>query len=532
MSSGNQTGANSTVKRMEFEFHGKSYKFTINPDTYSQKEPNRVNVTQTKGGAFVEAFGAGLPEITISGTTGFKVGTENPETGFEKFKELKELIKSVYSSVQDGSEITESLFFYNYTDEEYWATYPDSFELTRSKSQPLLYHYSIHLICLGKIGEWSPDTGEENAGVGNPNGVTMTHTSTMEDTDSGTTTNKEDESETNSNKDAVKTQTPTVEPTEKKESKSLLEKFKDGVKDIKNSKFVKEVQDIYGTYKAVKNEVNKVKNSELGKLFNKSNSSSSSAGKYMYNAPSVSMNVGIQNSSSLGTSNSMEESSKVQEVLKNYAKILADNFAPLVGCKFGNEGWCPTVAYGVTTQLSVTNMGCTNVGDASCKEGYKAYSFSSSLTGLDLEIFAKANAMDTNIVDATYVTGTESSLQDRMIAFARKSTITDSTIYTAIQNNSCVRYTELYNEILLTLLMSFSVRYCLMKYTQDYELNNTILSSDTLTKISNNIDYIKYKLRTLKETTETYSVSYIIAQLSVLQQNILQTKSSIMMYLK
>lgn len=532
MSSGNQTGANSTVKRMEFEFHGKSYKFTINPDTYSQKEPNRVNVTQTKGGAFVEAFGAGLPEITISGTTGFKVGTENPETGFEKFKELKALIKSVYSSVQDGSEITESLFFYNYTDEEYWATYPDSFELTRSKTQPLLYHYSIHLICLGKIGEWNPDTGEENAGVGNPNGVTMTHTSTMEDTDNGTTTNKEDESETNSNKDAVKTQTPTVEPTKKEKGKTLLEKFN----DLKNSKFIKEVQDIYGTYKTIKNEVDRVKNSELGRLFNKSNSSSSTAGKYMYNAPSTSINSSIQNDNNLNTSNSTEVSSKVQEVLRNYSKILADNFAPLIGCKFGNEGWCPTVAYGVATQLDVTNMGCTNVGDASCKEGYKAYSFSSRLTRLDLEVYAKAVAMDTDVVDSTYVTGTmyaiESSLQDRMKAFARKSAITDSTIYTAIQNNSYVKYTEMYNEILLTLLMCFSVRYCLMKYTQDYELNNTILSSNTLTKISNNIDYIKYKLGTLKETTETYSVSYVIAQLSVLQQNILQTKSSIMMYLK
>ena len=74
--SGNMNTSTKTLKRMEFEFKGQSYRFVLNPETYEQSEPGKVTITQTKGGAFVEAFGAGIIEITISGTTGFKKRTQ------------------------------------------------------------------------------------------------------------------------------------------------------------------------------------------------------------------------------------------------------------------------------------------------------------------------------------------------------------------------------------------------------------------------------------------------------------------------
>lgn len=159
-----QSNGVDTIKRMEFEFKGKEYYFVLNPEEYSQTEASRSTVTQTLGGAWIDAFGAGLVEITFSGTTGFKNGTDNPADGFEKFKELRDTLRSVYNDVKAGEVVTETLKFYNFTDEEYWEVYPDRFSLKRSKTRSLLYMYDIRLIALKKLSEGKQAGGR----IGNP----------------------------------------------------------------------------------------------------------------------------------------------------------------------------------------------------------------------------------------------------------------------------------------------------------------------------------------------------------------------------
>ena len=188
--SGNHTSSSRPLKRMEFEFNGVSYKFALNPETYNQQENGILTATKTKGGAFLEAFGPDIPEIDIAGTTGFKNNTGDPESGYQKFKALRDMIKSVYDNVTDGSEITTFLNFYNYTDNEYYVTYPSKFELSRSKSQPLLYKYSIHLFCLRRIGEAAPDTTVTT--IGNPIGIEKTTDLTLRDSSTVNTSNVED----------------------------------------------------------------------------------------------------------------------------------------------------------------------------------------------------------------------------------------------------------------------------------------------------------------------------------------------------
>lgn len=185
--SGNANTATKTLKRIEFAFKDSAYRFILNPETYEQSEPGRVNITSTKAGAFIETFGAGIIEITISGTTGFKNSTQRAESGYEKFKELRNIIKSVYQDVVDGSEVKDYLNFYNFTDNEYYVTYPEKFELSRSKSQPLLYKYNIHLYVIRGIGDPEPDTSVTV--MGNPMGVESTYEVTLEASDVETTTN-------------------------------------------------------------------------------------------------------------------------------------------------------------------------------------------------------------------------------------------------------------------------------------------------------------------------------------------------------
>jgi hypothetical protein len=150
MSSNNQSDGVFTLKRIEFYFNGQSYKFALNPEEYSQSETNRVTVTQTKGGAWVDEFGAGLPTITFKGTTGFKNGTKSGTTGYTKFNELRTQIRDIYDRVSPGTVIPDNkeVYFYNYTDGDYWVVVPKTFELMRTVARPLLYTYNIELICL------------------------------------------------------------------------------------------------------------------------------------------------------------------------------------------------------------------------------------------------------------------------------------------------------------------------------------------------------------------------------------------------
>ncbi|MMZ43501.1 hypothetical protein D1872_50530 [compost metagenome] len=183
------------LKRIEFEFMGNSYKFVLNPEEYRQTEPARVTVTQTKGGAWVDNFGDGVPMIQFKGTTGFRspearryldnapVTNNNQQrwlenilrnpnasseekrwamnklestlTGFLKFKELRDLIRKVKNSVPLGAAIPagKELIFHNYTDDEHWIVVPRTFELMRSIARPLLYQYDIQLICIRQASQ-------------------------------------------------------------------------------------------------------------------------------------------------------------------------------------------------------------------------------------------------------------------------------------------------------------------------------------------------------------------------------------------
>lgn len=156
-----------TLKRMEISYGDTSIKFAVNPEDYTQKEPNKATITQTKGGAWIDAWGAGIVELTIKGITGVKgSGGSNIDTGYQRWKELRNLFRKVYEAITDGEEVTELIKFYNFTDNEYFYCYPTQagIELYRSKSRPHIYQYTINLWGIHRIGEPETSSGV----VGNP----------------------------------------------------------------------------------------------------------------------------------------------------------------------------------------------------------------------------------------------------------------------------------------------------------------------------------------------------------------------------
>lgn len=168
--SGNAT-INNSLKRMELTYKDTVFKFAINPSDYTQKQPNRATITQTKGGAWIDAWGAGIVEFSIKGITGVSgrkvAGAEHSvDIGYQRWKELKELFQQIYQDIQDGEPVTELIKFYNYTDNEYWYCYPTQtgIELYRNRSKPHVYQYTINLWGIKRIGEPDTTTGV----IGNP----------------------------------------------------------------------------------------------------------------------------------------------------------------------------------------------------------------------------------------------------------------------------------------------------------------------------------------------------------------------------
>lgn len=160
-----QSDGRTKLKRIEIDFGNKTYKFNINPEEYSQDEPSRSTVTQTKGGAFIDDFGNGLQNIFIKGSTGFERGL-----GVDKYKELRDRVREYYEQGKLGSSPENEIIFHNFTDDESWVVHtdPSGIRLLRNKNNPLLYMYELKFICLrpAKYPASRAKTGGVNRTVG------------------------------------------------------------------------------------------------------------------------------------------------------------------------------------------------------------------------------------------------------------------------------------------------------------------------------------------------------------------------------
>lgn len=143
-----QSDGRNRLKRFQFELGDQTYTFQLNPEEYSQDEPSRSTVTQTKGGAWIDDFGGGLEIIFMRGSTGLR-------NGYSRFVRLRNMIRAYRDGTDPGNTPDEELIFHNFTDGESWVVHldPSGFKLYRSKSNPLLYMYELRLTCLRKASD-------------------------------------------------------------------------------------------------------------------------------------------------------------------------------------------------------------------------------------------------------------------------------------------------------------------------------------------------------------------------------------------
>lgn len=146
----------------------------IRPEELTRVDPSRLNVHQTLDGAWVDSFGPGLPQITISGHTGWRrLDGADDTDGEERFRRLKGMVfdqwhqrrKEAIRAGTDPDEI--QLVFADVLDQFAVVVAPVSFTLRRSKSRPLLLQYQIALTVLDQNIDQAaylqvPGTAKEN----------------------------------------------------------------------------------------------------------------------------------------------------------------------------------------------------------------------------------------------------------------------------------------------------------------------------------------------------------------------------------
>ena len=123
--------------------------FLIRPEELTYTHPARVSAVQTLGGAFADDFGEGLIEAHIAGHTGWRGSLEIP--GELQFLNLRELVWKRYfnlrnqraSAGQDPDQI--EMILTDTLNVVAAVVVPQSFQLRRHRSRPLLYQFDLRL---------------------------------------------------------------------------------------------------------------------------------------------------------------------------------------------------------------------------------------------------------------------------------------------------------------------------------------------------------------------------------------------------
>ena len=145
------------------------YKFSIPPESFSLKQPQRVNRTKTFGGVVEEDYGLDNPIINISGTMAGKRTRQITGTyartcdGYAEMKILYDhFIKYKQSA---GSKLSRYIvYFYDYSQDEETDVYEvsfDDFTLERNADKPHYYNYSMQLFCISHKGRTPNPTGKD-----------------------------------------------------------------------------------------------------------------------------------------------------------------------------------------------------------------------------------------------------------------------------------------------------------------------------------------------------------------------------------
>lgn len=132
------------------------FDFAIRPEDLTVTEPSRMQVMQTLGGAWADAFDRGVASINLAGHNGWRGGVF--VSGEDLFLALRDTVFVEWhnrrrQAAEQGTDPDQvKLFFIDTLDSINALVAPKQFVLRRSKASPLLMKYQITLLVLDDGG--------------------------------------------------------------------------------------------------------------------------------------------------------------------------------------------------------------------------------------------------------------------------------------------------------------------------------------------------------------------------------------------
>lgn len=126
-----------------------TFTFSLRPEELQDSNPTRLNMNQTLGGAWPEAFGKGIRTITLSGNNGWRGGLIS--SGEDLFLQLRSIVFDGWHAQRRAMTLAGKdptgveLIFTDNLDGIRVVVAPRNFTLHRSRSRPLLMMYNIQL---------------------------------------------------------------------------------------------------------------------------------------------------------------------------------------------------------------------------------------------------------------------------------------------------------------------------------------------------------------------------------------------------
>lgn len=124
-----------------------SFTFPIKPGEFQAEVPARVSTVQTLEGVYQDHGGLGVEKLSYQGHTGWRSRPPNNVDGFQVFQNLYQKVYKEYHNrigrLGDPEQVKCMVI-----DDLYDTVYRvslDDFQPTKSRSNPLLYNYTIHM---------------------------------------------------------------------------------------------------------------------------------------------------------------------------------------------------------------------------------------------------------------------------------------------------------------------------------------------------------------------------------------------------
>ncbi len=143
------------------------YNFLVNPETVNYDFPSRTTVIQTLGGAVIDTFGAGIPTITLTGTTGWN-RRDIQTDGFSAFRALYEFYRfyqnELINPVNNNSKEQVYCVFDDGPSGLDFEVHLQDLKFPRTKQRPLLFPFTLTMKVLDGdrgLSSGDPDTFDD-----------------------------------------------------------------------------------------------------------------------------------------------------------------------------------------------------------------------------------------------------------------------------------------------------------------------------------------------------------------------------------